>query len=126
MAAEYFKDLQRIANRLNQLDHADLAGKMREDLDAISRLGLKPGEVGIDHPIQAVGKISDTEARVIRREYKSFYPIEKGEPTHEELLLSLDAMRVMNHARTEGSRLLHNYIGTEHILLGLLSDPQTT
>src|SRR5258706_8200951 len=122
MAAEYFKDLQRIARRLNQLDHADLAGKMSEDLDAIARLGLQPGEVGIDHPRTSLAtRIPEAKARTIRREYKSYYPEESE--NSEEPRLSLDAMSAMNHARTEGFRLNHNYIGTEHILLGLLSDP---
>src|SRR5579859_2510545 len=34
------------------------------------------------------------------------------------------ARRVVVHAQEEARRLQHNYIGTEHLLLGLLSEPE--
>ena len=35
------------------------------------------------------------------------------------------ARRVLSHAQEEAQRFNHNYIGTEHLLLGLLRDPDS-
>ena len=45
--------------------------------------------------------------------------------TSVELPLSDESKRVLNHATEEAERLLFNYIGTEHILLGLLREDKS-
>jgi uncharacterized protein (TIGR03435 family) len=43
-------------------------------------------------------------------------------PTSVEIPFSAAAKRVVQHAATEADRLSHDYIGTEHLLLGLLRE----
>ena len=43
-------------------------------------------------------------------------------PSSIEIPLSLETKRVLAHAAQEGASLRHNYIGTEHLLLGLLRE----
>lgn len=45
-------------------------------------------------------------------------PSEKFEPSHVEL--DMDTQQVLEHSVEEARRLGHHYIGTEHILLGLV------
>ena len=42
------------------------------------------------------------------------------DPVSVEIPFSRDARQVLEHAAQEADRLLHSYIGTEHLLLGLL------
>ena len=42
--------------------------------------------------------------------------------TSVEVPFGPDTKRALEHAKEEADRLLHNYIGTEHLLLGLLRD----
>jgi ATP-dependent Clp protease ATP-binding subunit ClpC len=42
-----------------------------------------------------------------------------------EALLSADSRAVLEHGRAEAARLHHDYLGTEHILLGLMRVPGT-
>ena len=42
------------------------------------------------------------------------------DPASVEIPFSRDAKQVLEHAAQEADRLLHSYIGTEHLLLGLL------
>ena len=42
--------------------------------------------------------------------------------TSVDIPLSPESKRVLGYASEEAERMLHNYIGTEHILLALLSD----
>jgi ATP-dependent Clp protease ATP-binding subunit ClpC len=45
--------------------------------------------------------------------------------TSVDIPLSLDSKRVLGYASEEAERMLHNYIGTEHILLGLLREEKS-
>jgi ATP-dependent Clp protease ATP-binding subunit ClpC len=45
--------------------------------------------------------------------------------TSVEIPLSLESKRVLGHAAEEAERMLHNYIGTEHILLGLMREERS-
>lgn len=45
--------------------------------------------------------------------------------THVEIPFSEDARRALALAAEESDKLLHAYIGTEHLLLALLRDPKT-
>ncbi len=42
-----------------------------------------------------------------------------------DIPLSPEALQVLGHASDEADRMLHNYIGTEHILLGLLREEKS-
>jgi ATP-dependent Clp protease ATP-binding subunit ClpC len=45
--------------------------------------------------------------------------------TSVEIPLSLESKRVLSHAAEEAERMLHSYIGTEHILLGLMREERS-
>ena len=45
--------------------------------------------------------------------------------TSVEIPFSLETKRILEGAAAEADRLGHNYIGTEHLLLGLLCEPET-
>lgn len=45
--------------------------------------------------------------------------------TSVEIPFSEETKRILNWAATEADRLAHNYIGTEHLLLGILCEPET-
>ena len=45
--------------------------------------------------------------------------------TSVEIPFSDETKQVLRHAADEADRLLHNYIGTEHLLLGLLREQQS-
>jgi ATP-dependent Clp protease ATP-binding subunit ClpC len=42
-----------------------------------------------------------------------------------EIPFSEETKRILNWAVTEADDLSHNYIGTEHLLLGILCEPET-
>jgi len=46
-------------------------------------------------------------------------------PASVEIPLSAETERVLQHADEESSRLGHSYLGTEHVLLGLLREEQS-
>jgi ATP-dependent Clp protease ATP-binding subunit ClpC len=58
----------------------------------------------------------EIEGRAIYREKVS---------TSVDIPLSLESKRVLNCAAEEAERMLHNYIGTEHILLGLMREDKS-
>ncbi len=45
--------------------------------------------------------------------------------TSVDIPLSLESKRVLGYAAEEAERMLHNYIGTEHILLGLMREEKS-
>jgi ATP-dependent Clp protease ATP-binding subunit ClpC len=45
--------------------------------------------------------------------------------TSVDIPLSLESKRVLGYASEEAERMLHNYIGTEHILLGLMREEKS-
>ncbi|HCH36971.1 MAG TPA: ATP-dependent Clp protease ATP-binding subunit ClpC, partial [Acidobacteria bacterium] len=45
--------------------------------------------------------------------------------TSVEIPFNDETKQVLHHAADEADRLLHNYIGTEHLLLGLLREQQS-
>ena len=50
------------------------------------------------------------------------FPRSRRRPTSAEIPFSAAAKHVLQHAAQEADRLLHDYIGTEHLLLGLLRE----
>lgn len=58
----------------------------------------------------------------IRDEVLRRVPARSKTSTSAEIPFSAAAERVLHHAAQEADRLLHDYVGTEHLLLGLLSE----
>ena len=58
----------------------------------------------------------------IRKEIEGRSPYREKVSTSVEIPLSVESKRVLGHAAEEAERMLHNYIGTEHILLGLMRE----
>ena len=58
----------------------------------------------------------------IRKEIEGRTIFREKVSTSVEIPFSTETKRVLQCAREEGDRLLHNYIGTEHLLLGILRE----
>ena len=61
----------------------------------------------------------------IRKEVEGRSPYREKVSTSVEIPLSVESKRVLGHAAEEAERMLHNYIGTEHILLGLMREERS-
>ena len=61
----------------------------------------------------------------IRKQIESRTNVQEKISTSVELPLSDESKRVLTYAAEEAERLLCNYIGTEHILLGLLREEKS-
>src|SRR5512136_1906288 len=61
----------------------------------------------------------------IRKDVESRSPYREKVSTSLEIPLSGESKRVLGHAAEEAERMLHNYIGTEHILLGLMREERS-
>jgi ATP-dependent Clp protease ATP-binding subunit ClpC len=61
----------------------------------------------------------------IRRDVEGRSPYRGKVSTSVEIPLSPESKRVLSHAAEEAERMLHNYIGTEHILLGLMREERS-
>ncbi len=86
-----------------------LLGLIREGKGLTSRIFAR-SHVSLDH----IRK--DIEGRTVFREKVS---------TSVEIPFSAEAKRVLQNAQEEADRLLHNYIGTEHLLLGILREERS-
>ena len=82
-------------------------------------LGLIRESTGLTNRLFADAGIALDDIRddVLRR-----VPARPKMSTSVEIPFSAAAMRVLQHAAQEADRLLHDCIGTEHLLLGLLSE----
>ena len=58
----------------------------------------------------------------IRKEIEGRTVFREKVSTSVEIPFSTETKRVLQHAAEEADRLLHNYIGTEHLLLGILRE----
>ncbi len=58
----------------------------------------------------------------VRKEIETRSPYREKVSTSVDIPLSPDSKRVLGYAAEEAERMLHNSIGTEHILLGLLRE----
>ncbi|MBI4483593.1 MAG: ATP-dependent Clp protease ATP-binding subunit [Acidobacteria bacterium] len=101
-------EASQFGSRAIETEHL-LLGLLREDKNLATRFFPK-AETTIDNIRKAI------EGRSVIREKVS---------TSVELPLSDEAKRVLNYAADESDRLSHKYIGTEHILLGLLREERT-
>jgi len=61
----------------------------------------------------------------IRREIEERTAFHEKISTSVEMPFSREAKRVLGFAAEEADRLLHNYIGTEHLLLGILREDRS-
>ena len=61
--------------------------------------------------------LDDIRCEVLRR-----VPARSKTSTSPEIPFSAAAQRVLQHSAEEADRLLHDYLGTEHLLLGLLNE----
>ena len=61
----------------------------------------------------------------IRKEIEGRVVIKEQVSTSVEIPLSSESKRVLTYAAEEAERLVHNYIGTEHILLGILREEKS-
>jgi ATP-dependent Clp protease ATP-binding subunit ClpC len=85
-----------------------LLGLLREDKGVTSRI---------------FGMVPDSAARV-RRGIESLSVRHAKVATSVEIPFSEPTKRVLQYAAEEADRLRHNYVGTEHLLLGLLREPE--
>ena len=85
-----------------------LLGLLREDKHTVLRwLGNGEGELSL-------------REEIAKRLYQG-----PETPTSVDLPLSDEARRVLSYATEEATELSHHFIGTEHLFLGLLRDPQS-
>jgi len=96
-------EASQLGSRCIETEHL-LLGLLREDKALAGRF-FPRAQATLD------GIRKEIEGRTQKREKVS---------TSVELPLSDQSKRVLTYASEEADRLLHNYIGTEHILLGLL------
>ena len=61
----------------------------------------------------------------IRKEIEGRTVFREKVSTSVEIPFSTETKRVLQHAAEEADRLLHNYIGTEHLLLGILREDRS-
>ena len=61
----------------------------------------------------------------IRKEIEGRTVFREKVSTSVEIPFSAETKRVLNFANEEADRLLHNYVGTEHLLLGLLREERS-
>jgi ATP-dependent Clp protease ATP-binding subunit ClpC len=82
-------------------------------------LGLIREGKGLTSRLFSKGHLSMEQ---IRKEVESRSPDREKVSTSVDIPLSTESKRVLGYAAEEAERMLHNYIGTEHILLGLLRE----
>jgi ATP-dependent Clp protease ATP-binding subunit ClpC len=85
-------------------------------------LGLLREGKGLTSRIFSKGHLAMDQ---IRKEVEGRSPYREKVSTSVDLPISVESKRVLGHAAEEAERMLHNYIGTEHILLGLLREEQS-
>ena len=85
-------------------------------------LGLLRESKGVTSRIFGLAHLSFDR---IRREIEQKTVFREKISTSVEIPFSAEAKRVLNFAAEEADRLLHNYIGTEHLLLGILREDRS-
>ena len=82
-------------------------------------LGLIREGKGLTSRLFGKNQLSTEE---IRKEIEERSPYREKVSTSVDIPLSSESKRVLGYAAEEAERMLHNYIGTEHILLGLMRE----
>ena len=85
-------------------------------------LGLIREGKGLTSRLFAKSRLSMDQ---IRKDVEGRSPYREKVSTSLEIPLSSESKRVLAHAAEEAERMLHNYIGTEHILLGLMREEKS-
>jgi ATP-dependent Clp protease ATP-binding subunit ClpC len=85
-------------------------------------LGLIREGKGLTSSVFAEAQVS---LDVVRREIRKRVPVREKLPTTVETPFSMDVQHTLRVAAEEASRLGHSYIGTEHLLLGILAGPRS-
>jgi ATP-dependent Clp protease ATP-binding subunit ClpC len=85
-------------------------------------LGLIREGKGLTSHLFAKGHLSMDQ---IRKDVEGRSPWREKVSTSLEIPLSGESKRVLAHAAEEADRMMHNYIGTEHILLGLMREERS-
>jgi len=85
-------------------------------------LGLIRENNGLTGKLLSRSKI---EADSIRTEIQARTEVREKISTSVEIPLSVESKRVLAYAAEEAEKMLHKYIGTEHILLGLLREKKS-
>jgi ATP-dependent Clp protease ATP-binding subunit ClpC len=85
-------------------------------------LGLIREGKGLTSRIFAKSHLS---TELIRKDVEGRSPYREKVSTSLEIPLSTESKRVLGHAAEEAERMLHTYIGTEHILLGLMREERS-
>src|SRR5437899_3102989 len=80
-----------------------LLGLLREDMNLLNRL-------------------AGSSAKGLREEITARVTISEKVATSIDLPLSLECKRILAYAAEEAERLNHRFIGTEHLLLGILRE----
>ncbi len=94
---------------------------------------LRHPYVGTEHILLGVLKMNDSIASLVlsnlgvdfetvRKHIENVVPPGMNPVPHTELPLDPDARRSLNYAIDEAKKMGHNYIGTEHLLLGILRE----
>jgi ATP-dependent Clp protease ATP-binding subunit ClpC len=68
---------------------------------------------------------SHLSMETIRKEIEGRAVYRDKVSTSVDIPLSMESKRVLSYASEEAERMLHNYIGTEHILLGLMREEKS-
>ena len=85
-------------------------------------LGLMREGKGLTSRIFARSQLA---LETIRREVEGRTVFRERVSTSVEIPFSAETKRVLGYAAEEADRLLHNYIGTEHLLLGILREERS-
>jgi len=85
-------------------------------------LGLIREGKGLTSRLFAKSRLSTDQ---IRKDVEGRSPYREKVSTSLEIPLSSESKRALAHAAEEAERMLHNYIGTEHILLGLMREEKS-
>ena len=85
-------------------------------------LGLIREGKGLSARIFERARVSPDE---VRRAIESRRTSREAASTEEDLPLSASTKRVLEFAAQESDRLLHNYVGTEHLLLGVFREERS-
>ncbi len=101
-------EASQLGSRCIETEHI-LLGLLREDKALASRFFPR----------------ADAAVESIRKQIEGRTMIRDKVSTSVELPLSDESKRVLTYAAEEADRLLQNYIGTEHILLGLLREDKS-
>ena len=99
-------------------EEASQLGSLRIDTEHLL-LGLTRDGKGLTNCLfaDAGTALDDIRHEVLRR-----VPARPKTSTSQEMPFSAAAERVLQHSAEEADRLLHDYLGTEHLRLGLLSE----